>query len=57
MGLMGTEQADRLMKAVSGVWPFFQSLAAIFSGGGFEHQVQGGGLNGGVGQSIEGIAY
>jgi hypothetical protein len=42
---------------VTGVWPFFQSLAAIFSGGGFEHQVQGGGLNGGVGQSIEGIAY
>ena len=29
-----------------GVWPFFQSLAPIFSGGGFEYQIQGGGLNG-----------
>jgi hypothetical protein len=28
---------------VSGVWPFFQALAPIFSGGGFEYQIQGGG--------------
>jgi hypothetical protein len=34
----------------------FPGAGAIFSGGGFEYQIQGGGLNGGW-QSIGGIAY
>ena len=34
------------LRAGPGVWPFFQALAPIFSGGGFEYQIQGGGLNG-----------
>jgi hypothetical protein len=31
------------LRAGPGVWPFFQALAPIFSGGGFECQIQGGG--------------
>jgi hypothetical protein len=43
--------------AGSGVWPFFQSLVAIFSGGDFERRVQGGGLNGGVAIELEVSRY
>jgi hypothetical protein len=37
----GQEDSARGFNPGTGVWPFFQALAPIFSGGGFEYQIQG----------------